>query len=98
MFQHDFQKTYIMTSLVERTNIIEKINNEELVSETITGKKQEWWLKKHNPDNNIPKNIYLLGNGTIKELHYKYTIRYERIEWAEFINFTRELIKQQIML
>ena len=87
-----------MTNPNKKSKIIQQINNRELVSETVVGKKQEWWLKKHNPDNNIPKNIYSLGDGTIKELYDKYIIRYENIEWTEFINFTRELIKQQIML
>jgi hypothetical protein len=98
MFQQDFTKIYVMTNPNKKSKIIQQINNRELVSETVVGKKQEWWLKKHNPDNNIPKNIYSLGDGTIKELYDKYIIRYENIEWTEFINFTRELIKQQIML
>ena len=42
----------------ERCIIIDKINNGELESETIVGNKQDWWLKKHNPDNEIPRNIY----------------------------------------
>jgi hypothetical protein len=98
MFRQNFQKTFIMVTPNERFNIIEKINNVELVSETIIGNNQDWWLKKHNPDSDIPRNIYLLGNGTIEELHKKYIIKYGSIEWDEFINYTRELIKQNIML
>jgi len=98
MFRQDFQKTYTMVNPNERLIIIEKINNGELESETIIGNKQDWWLKKHNPDNEIPRNIYLLGDGTLEELHKKYIIKYGSIEWDEFINYTRELTKQKIML
>ena len=98
MFKQDFEKVYVMTTSDKRDIIIHNINNLKLISETETGKKEEWWLKKHNPDNDIPKNIYLLGNGTIRQLHDKYNNKYGFIEWSEFINYTRELIKQHIML
>jgi len=98
MFKQDFQKTYLMINPSDRFIISSRINNKELVSECITGKKQQWWFKKHNPDNEIPKNIYLLGHGTIKELYDKYIIQFGFIEWDDFIDYTRELIKQNIML
>jgi len=98
MFRQDFQKIFTMCYPNERFAIIEKINNSELVSETIIGKNQDWWLKKHNPDNEIPRNIYLSGDGTLEELYKKYIIKYGSIEWDEFINYTRELQKQKIML
>jgi hypothetical protein len=82
----------------ERNEILTKINNGELVSETFTGKKECWWKDKHNPNNKIPKNIYLLGKGTIRELHIEYIKQYGNIEWSDFINYTRELIKQKIMI
>ena len=97
-FKHDFNKIYIMTRPDERFIIIQQINNQELKSETKTGIRQKWWLIKHNPDNEIPKNIYLLGDGTIPQLHKKYKECHGYIEWEEFINYTRELIKQNIML
>jgi len=87
-----------MISPSDRMEIIEKINSEEIISETITGKKKSWWKDKHNPNNDIPKNIYLLGKGTIKQLYNKYIELYGNIAWNEFINYTRELIKQKIML
>lgn len=88
-----------MISPAERYTIAQKCKQEELVSETIPGKKQKWWLNKHNPDNEIPKNIYLLcERDTIKELHDKYTTNCGMIGWTEFINYTRELIKQNIMM
>ena len=63
-----------------------------------TGKKDNWWIDKHNPNNDIPKNIYLLGKGTIQQLHIEYIKNYGHIEWSDFINYTRELIKQKIMI
>jgi hypothetical protein len=87
-----------MISPSERIEIIKKINNGEMISETITGKKQRWWIDKHNPNNEIPKNIYLLGKGTIQQLHSEYIEIYDNIEWSDFINYTRELIKQKIMI
>jgi len=68
------------------------------MSETITGKKDSWWINKHNPNKEIPKNIYLLGKGTIQQLHIEYIKIYGNIEWIDFINYTRELIKQKIMI
>lgn len=97
MFQQDFNKTYYMVNPTIRNNIIQKINNGEMVSETVRGKKENWWLVKHHPNKEIPKNIYLLGQGTIKEIYDSYLINYGNIEWSEFIDYTRELIKQKIM-
>lgn len=98
MFRQDFNKIYNMINPIERIQIIKKINNGEITSETVTGKKKRWWTDKHNPDNEIPKNIYLLGKGTIQELHNEYIKNYNYIEWSDFINYTRELIKQKIMI
>ena len=98
MFTQDFQRSYNMTSSVDRKAIIQQINSGEFVSETVTGQKEHWWLNKHHPDSEIPKNIHLLGSGTIQELHNKYISKHGAIEWEEFINYTRELIKQNIMV
>ena len=98
MFKQDFNKIYYMVNPCERIKIIKKIMDYEIVSETITGKKDNWWKNKHNPNNKIPKNIYLLGKGTIQELHIEYIKNYGNIEWSDFINYTRELIKQKIMI
>ena len=98
MFRQDFNKIYTMINPNERNKIINKINNHELVSETMTGKKYDWWKGYHNPSEEIPRNIYLLGKGTIEQLHNKYLKTYGNIEWDIFINFTRELIKQKIMI
>jgi hypothetical protein len=94
----DFSKIYYMINPSDRIEIIKKINSEEMISETITGKKERWWIDKHNPNNEIPKNIYLLGKGTIQELYTEYIKIYSNIEWSDFINYTRELIKQKIMI
>lgn len=98
MFRQNFNKIYNMILPSERNEIIQKINTGEIVSETFIGKKNNWWIDKHNPNNNIPKNIYLLGKGTIQELHIEYIKNYGNIEWSDFINYTRELIKQKIMI
>ena len=98
MIRQDFSKIYYMINPSDRIEIIKKINSEEMISETITGKKERWWIDKHNPNNEIPKNIYLLGKGTIQELHIEYIKNYSNIEWSDFINYTRELIKQKIMI
>lgn len=93
----NFQKKYKMTKPIERYKIIQKIYNEELLPDTIIGQTQKWWLIKYHPDNDIPKNIYLLEQGTVENLFDKYISKYGIIEWNEFVNYTRELIKQTIM-
>lgn len=98
MFRQDFSKIYTMINPSERIEIIKKINGCVIVSETFTGKKEHWWIDKHNPNNVIPRNIYLLGKGSIRELHIEYNKNYGNIEWSDFINYTRELIKQKIMI
>jgi hypothetical protein len=99
MFKHDFTKIYSMVSVNERNLIIDKINSGEITSECTAGIKNKWWENKHHPDKEIPKNIYLLGDGTIQELHRQFREKTMMdIEWSEFINYTRELIKQGIML
>jgi hypothetical protein len=40
----------------------------------------------------------LLGKGTIQELYDEYITNYGNIERSDFINYTRELIKQKIMI
>ena len=88
-----------MVSVNERNLIIAKIDSGEFKSECITGIKNKWWENKHHPDKEIPKNIYLLGEGTIQELHRRFREKLHcEIDWADFINYTRELIKQGIML
>lgn len=98
MFWQDFKKTYTMVSPANRDIIIQKINNHELVSETVTGQRDEWWTNKHHPDSEIPKNIYALGSGKIDDLYDAYNAKHGAMERSEFINYTRELIKQKIMI
>jgi hypothetical protein len=98
MFRQEFTKIYEMTSPANRASIIKKINNSEMVSETVRGQKEEWWTDKHHPDSEVPKNIYALGSGKIDDLHKAYVAKHGAMEYAEFINYTRELIKQKIMI
>lgn len=93
-------QAYQMKSPERRREIIRRIDNGDIQSECKTGKK--WWQTKHHPKRQIPQNIYLLGNGTLLELHKKYVAEYtgeneKPIEYKAFINYTRELIKQGIM-
>jgi hypothetical protein len=98
MFKHNWNKEYIMVNPSDRLIIANKCNNEEMISETKPGKKQKWWKLKHNPNGVIPTNIYLLGKGTIQQLHNEYNKKYDYIEWSDFIDYTRELIKQGIII
>lgn len=93
---------YNMVSLEERMEIINRIENNEIDSECKSGQRQKWWKKgnKHHPEQEIPRDIYLLGRGTLQELHNNYNKRYSNgtpIEYSKFINYTRELVKQKIM-
>ena len=87
-----------MVTRRERFEIIIKTTKGEMVSEVATGKKQKWWEKKHNPAEIIPENIYRLREGTIDELYIKYKQQYGHIEWSDFTDYTRELLKQKIMI
>lgn len=87
-----------MVSPNVRKKVVERINAGELESETITGYCKRWWKTKHHPDKEVPTNIYLLGNGSPEELYIKYITKYGYIEHRVFLNYTRELIKQQIMI
>ena len=97
-------KFYKMIPPHGRIEIIDKIDNKEIFTEeklqrcgnSIT----VWWVVggKHHPNKEIPQNIYLLGNGSLKELHNKYKNKYNDISWRNFTDYTRELIKQGIMV
>jgi hypothetical protein len=98
--KQDPTRVYRMVSPDDRREIIRKIENGSMVSECKTGKR--WWITKHHPKQEIPQNIYLLGNGTLSDLHKRYIVEHHKenetpIEHKIFINYTRELIKQGIM-
>lgn len=95
--KQNFRKTYASVTPEERVLVIQQINNNTLTSECFTGRRLKWWTEKHHPENEIPKNIYLLGRGTLAQLHNAYLQKHGVIEWSEFINYTRELIKQEIL-
>lgn len=93
-------QSYRMTTPEERRTIIQHIDTDNIIYTRKSEKK--WWATKHHPNREIPKNIYLLGNGTLLELYQKYIAEYIKendspIEYKVFINYTRELIKQGIM-
>jgi hypothetical protein len=95
----NLDKNYSMICPNHRVEIISNINNGQTIGATTkTGLEKIWWLNKHHPDNSIPKNIYLLGNGTVEELFTKYVRTHEHIEWKDFKDYVRELIKQGIMV
>lgn len=89
-----------MVSPKMRNDIINKINSREIYSQTTSGERDNWWLKKHHPEKEIPIKIYLLGEGTKEELLEKYKEKYQvkDIEWGKFLGYMRELIAQQIMV
>lgn len=94
----DFDKVYEMVNPNARFIIIEQIKNRKIVPNT----KRDWWKKdeKHDPKGIIPTRIYLLGNGTIQQLYEKWCDEYEDeyISLHDFKDYTRELIKQGIMV
>lgn len=94
----DFNKVYEMVCPNDRLLIINQIKNREIVANT----KRDWWKEneKHDPKGIIPTKIYLLGNGTILQLYEKYIAEYEDeyISLQDFKDYTRELIKQGIMI
>jgi hypothetical protein len=69
---------YNTVTTTERMNVIADINTGNLRSECKSGKINKWWTCKHHPNEEIPKNIYLLGGGmTLKALHEQYHSIYE---------------------
>jgi hypothetical protein len=96
-FKQDFTATYHMVAPQQRCDIIKHIDMGNMESECVTGIQQKWWTTKHHPAEIIPTRIYLLGDGTIEELFQRYVAKHSEMEWSDFINYTRELIKQRIM-
>ena len=94
---NDNSKIYNMQPPCFRRVVIQQIDATEIESECKMGKKNKWWKTKHHPGRQIPTNIYLLGRGTLPELHAAYIAEYGEITKREFLNYTRELIKQGIM-
>jgi len=93
-----------MVSPNDRNTIIRRINSGEIDTDVSTGQRNKWWKKKHHPEREIPTNIYLLGDGTPKELHDMYNTKYTLVaspqtaKWENFRNYTRELVQQGIMV
>lgn len=99
--RQDFKKTYSMVSRNTRQSIISAIDSgryDYCQGFCVAGVKNQWWKKKHYPSNKVPSQIFSLKSGTIKELHLKYLSKYGTISWTDFRNYTRELIKQGIMV
>lgn len=99
----DIEKPRRMVDTETHSFIIRQIDAGELESENNTGQREKWWKKKHHPNKEIPLNIYHLGclNGYIspKELYPKYVAQFGNvIDERKFYNYTRELIKQNIMV
>jgi len=94
---NDNSKTYCIRPPSFRRFVMQQIDSGELESECKTGKKNKWWKNRHHPCRQIPTNIYLLGQGTLSELFTAYIANHGDIEKRDFMNYTRELIKQGIM-
>jgi hypothetical protein len=98
MFKQNPNQQREMVPPSVRNEVIERIDAGELESETVTGYRQGWWKNKHHPKQDIPTKIYLLGNGSPEDLYGKYIAEHEYINHGEFLDYTRELIKQGIMI
>jgi len=98
--KQNFKAIYVMSTPEERVEIINRIKNGSINTNVQTGIKAKWWSNKHHPEEDIPKNIYLIGGGvTLMELHGRYNVKYARtpLDWHAFSGYTRELIMQGIM-
>lgn len=97
----DYSKNFISVSPNERNILIQNINNTPNYEYVQTSRPTtNFWKTKHNPDEQIPTRIYLLGNGTTDELFQKYNNKYgeNTINIKEFKNFIREMIYQKLLI
>ena len=94
------EATYGMVDPMFRNDIIEKIDNGSFLPLLPpAGEKADWTHKKHYPENKIPTRVYLLGGGKLEHMYQKYIRKYgDEIKLHEFKNFTRELLRQGIMI
>lgn len=88
---------YVAVSPEQRRIIINQIKQgTHPGSGRLRGKEMDYfhWTEKHDPENEIPTVIYLLGNGTFDEHH----ARYNQINRRVLSNYRRELIYQGILI
>ena len=101
-FERNFYANYVMVCPMVRCEIIQEINNgkfEPLFPIPPSGHKADWNHKKHHPEKKIPTNIYLLGGGgKHDDLFKQYLEKYGEISKKDFNDYTRELIRQRIMI
>lgn len=95
-FKKNELSVHRMVSPQERNIIIQNIDSGNYL--LINHNTKVWWENKHHPKQVIPTNLYLLGNGRLCELFEKYNDKHEPISRSDFNDYTRELIKQGIML
>lgn len=82
-----------------RREIIEQIHDGRMVEKVPKGRQAKWWTTTHEPNEEIPRNIYLLGDGYVDDLEERYARTYgTRLTHREFWNYTREMIQQGIIV
>ncbi len=99
--QIDYTQHFIMVAPCIRKIIITTIDttpNNSLELNITNRETTNYWKTKHHPTKDIPTKIYLLGNGTRDELYDKYKIIHGYLDYNEFTNYLRELIKQKIAI
>jgi hypothetical protein len=85
-----------MVTPEKRNEIISNINNGKFIE--YNKHTSYWWKNKHHPEQPIPTNLYLLGDGTLCELFERYNMKYDPISKTDFYDYVRELVKQEIIM
>ena len=91
---------------IVRQQIIAAIENDTLISPVQKVRKDNHWKTKHHPDQDIPANIYLLGQGTKAELRQRYENKFgpildannNRSSICQFGDYMRELVQQGLLV
>ena len=91
---------WTMCAPEERKNIALRCYEGHLLPNTSTGLGEGYYekSKKHDPYKQIPAQIYTLTPGTVDTMVDEYNQMYEVITRRHFLNYFRELKKQQIII
>ena len=94
------EPVWTMCAPEERKNIALRCYEGHLLPNTSTGLGEGYYekSKKHDPYKQIPTQIYTLTPGTVDTMLDEYNQMYEVITRRNFLNYFRELKKQQIII
>ena len=94
------ESVWTMCSREERKNIALRCHGGHLLPNTSEGMERRYYekSKKHDPYKQIPAQIYTLTPGTVDTMLDEYNQMYEVITRGHFLNYFRELKKQQIII